>query len=385
MDVDVAIVGAGLVGASFARALERSGLKCALIDGASPPPPKQEAWDVRVYAVSPASQSFLQTMAVWDKLDARRMQPIRTMQVRGGPGSRLEFSAYEAGVERLATIVEAGMLQRALWQAVERQPGLELLCPARPTGIELRAECVVLELAEREPLRARVLVGADGANSWVRQAGGMALKSAPVVHTGVVANFACAKPHREVAFQWFRSDGVLAWLPLPGRHFSMVWSTDEANAHALLSATPADLCARVAEAGAHTLGMLELVTPAAAFPIAPSWVPKRTRPRMVLIGDAAHVVHPLAGQGVNLGFGDAQALAALFCEARDPGDWLTLRRFERQRASDILAMRVVTQGLQRLFAAPWAAVVQARNAGLTLTDRLPVLKNLLARRAMGSF
>ncbi len=209
-----------------------------------------------------------------------------------------------------------------------------------------------------------------------------------VTHTAVVANFACEKAHHGTAFQWFRSDGILAWLPLPGQHFSIVWSTDEANAHALLAAPASELCARVAEAGAHSLGLLEVATAPSSFPIAPAWVARRTRPRMVLIGDAAHVVHPLAGQGVNLGFGDASLLAAMIADQaahqRDPGDWLTLRRFERQRSGDILAMRLVIKGLQHLFGARSSAIALARNLGLNVTDRLPVIKNLLARRAMGS-
>lgn len=384
---DVLIVGAGLVGASLACALRNSGLSCAVVDGAAPSPPGNEAWDTRVYAISPGSQAFLEAVGVWERLDARRLAPVHAMNVAGDAGSRLEFSAYESGAERLATILESGSLQRALWQSLQGQPGLQLFCPARPVRLELRADCIMLDLAGSDAVRARLLVGADGARSWVREAAGISAQSRPAVHTAVVANFACEKRHRGVAFQWFRDDGILAWLPLPGEHFSMVWSTQPRHAESLMSLAAKELCAEVKQAGGHALGMIELASPPATFPIVPAWVPHRTRPRVVLIGDAAHVVHPLAGQGVNLGFGDAAALAAILRNTthstRDPGDWMRLRRFERQRAGDILALRAVTEGLQRLFAARSAALVRARNFGLELTGRLPLVKNLLAWRAMG--
>ena len=387
MIFDVVIVGAGLVGASLARALGDSGLDCALVEGTSPPEPAPGSWDRRIYTISPASQAFLADIGIWEMLDPQRLQPVRSMRVWGDTASRLEFSAYESGAERLATILESGALQRALWQSLQSQPGLRLYCPGRPVGLESRADCAVLQLADAEPLRARLLVGADGAHSWVRDAAGMPLQTRPATHTAVVANFACEKPHQGVAFQWFRADGVLAWLPLPGERFSMVWSTGEDHARSLMALSSADLCHSVAEAGLNLLGKLEPLSPAATFPISPAWVPRRTRPRIVLIGDAAHTVHPLAGQGVNLGFGDASALARSIRERKaplsDPGEWLKLREFERQRAGDILAMRFVTEGLQRLFGARSEPLVQARNLGLNLTDRLPVVKNLLARRAMG--
>ena len=384
---DVLIIGAGLVGASLAAALRNSGLTCAVIDGAPPSPPQNDAWDTRIYAVSPGSQAFLESISAWDRLDARRMAPVHAMNISGDQGAQLEFSAYESGAERLATILESGALQRALWQSLQDQPGVQLFCPARPERLELRADCVLLDLAGMGPVRARLLVGADGARSWVREAAGMSVQSRPAVHSGVVANFACEKRHRGVAFQWFRDDGVLAWLPLPGEHFSMVWSTPPGHAESLISLPAKELCAEVMRAGGHALGMIELVSAPAAFPISPAWVPHRTRPRVVLIGDAAHVVHPLAGQGVNLGFGDAAALAGILRDpadrAADPGDWMRLRRFERGRAGDILAMRAVTEGLQRLFAARSETLVRTRNFGLGLTGRMPLVKNVLARRAMG--
>ena len=196
-----------------------------------------------------------------------------------------------------------------------------------------------------------------------------------------MANFACARPHRGIAYQWFRRDGVLAYLPLPQERISIVWSTPDAHARELLALEPAELCRRVAEAGGATLGALEPLTPPAAFPLTRMRARCLTLGRVALVGDAAHVVHPLAGQGINLGFGDAHSLADLLRGARDPGDRLLLRRFERARAEDILATRLVTDGLFRLFEADHAGLARIRNFGLNLADAIPVIKTLLARRA----
>jgi ubiquinone biosynthesis UbiH/UbiF/VisC/COQ6 family hydroxylase len=386
MIFDVLIVGGGLVGASLAHALDRAGLSCALVEGAVPREPHPDAWDSRVYALSPSSCDFLRDLGVWQEIDARRAAPVREMHVYGDGGSKLCFGAYECGTERLATIVEAGSLQHALWRSLPSHRRLRVVCPATPASLAVRADCVEMSLGAGGMLRGRLLVGADGARSWVRDAARFAVRRTASREAAAVANFTCERPHHGRAFQWFMQDGVLAWLPLPGNRMSMVWSTRQETAAALVALPPAELCARVGAAGGHRLGALELLTPAAAFPIAPLSVARRVRPRIVLVGDAAHVIHPLAGQGVNLGFGDANELAArLACAAGgDPGAWARLRGFERARAGDILAMRMATTGLQRLFAVPGPAAAAIRNLGLNLTDRLPVLKNILARRAMES-
>jgi len=385
MQVDVAIVGAGLVGASLARALATSGLSLAIVEGA-PPPERTQDWDARIYALSPGNVAFLQTLGAWGALDRSRVCPVRAMRIFGDDGrSQIEFSAYDAGVNELAWNVESGELQRALWLLLERQPKLSLVYPARPSSLDVGADAATLRTDAGQSISSRLLVGADGANSWVRREAGFQADARPYGEKGVVANFACERPHRGTALQWFRADGVLAYLPLPGDRISIVWSTADAHAAELMSMPPDEFCARVAQAGAGTLGKLDLLTPPAAFALTHLVVRDIARPRLALIGDAAHVVHPLAGQGVNLGFGDARALAAVLQDrtaSRDPGDYSLLRRFERSRAEDILAMRLVTDGLQRLFRArqPWVA--RLRNLGLNLTDAVPVIKTMLARRAM---
>ena len=383
MNVDVAIVGAGLVGASLACSLAGTGLSLAVVEGAAPPE-RAPGWDARIYALSPGNVAFLDSLGAWGAMDPARICPVRAMRIFGDDGrSQMEFSAYDAGVAELAWNVESGELQRALWSLLQSRSNL--VYPARPVSLDVGADAATLRTDNGLSICARLLVGADGANSWVRREGGFDSQARPYGQKGVVANFACELPHRGVALQWFRADGVLAYLPLPGERISIVWSTDDAHATELMAMPPSEFCEQVTAAGAGTLGRLELLTPPAAFPLAHIAVSNVVKPRVALIGDAAHVVHPLAGQGVNLGFGDARALASVL-RARaphgDPGDFSLLRRYERSRAEDVLAMRLVTDGLQRLFHArqPWVA--RLRNLGLNLTDAIPVIKTLLARRAM---
>ncbi|TSA15082.1 MAG: UbiH/UbiF family hydroxylase [Betaproteobacteria bacterium] len=386
MDFDVVIIGAGLVGASFATALRGAGLKLALVE-AQAPVAAAETWDSRIYAISPGSVAFLDELGVWKRLDSARTGAVHEMHIRGDAAdAQLRFSAYEAGVAELATIVESNRLQAALWQRLEHQHNLELICPERCAGLQLGDAAAELTLSSGRSLRARLVVAADGMHSWARQAAGISADEKSYGQMGVVANFACARPHHDTAFQWFRGDGVLAYLPLPGQRMSMVWSTPDAHA-AQLIALPADaLCAEVGEAGGNVLGGLELLTSAMQFPLVRMRATRLAAARIALIGDAGHVLHPLAGQGVNLGFGDAKVLAEVVLQReqfRDPGEMRLLRRDERARAEEILALAWVTDGLQRLFAAPGGAVSKLRNAGLNLTNALPVVKNLLIRRALG--
>jgi ubiquinone biosynthesis UbiH/UbiF/VisC/COQ6 family hydroxylase len=220
----------------------------------------------------------------------------------------------------------------------------------------------------------------------VRQAAGLAAETLPYGELGVVANLACEKPHRNTAFQWFRADGVLAWLPLPENRLSMVWSTPEAHGRELLALAPAAFCARVAAAGGHRLGALELITPAAGFPLRLMRLPRIVAPRLALIGDAAHAIHPLSGHGINLGFLDAQALAGALLalpEFRDCGEERVLRRYERARAEEVALLQWTTHGLQRLFRPRYAGLAALRNLGLNLTNRLPLVRNALVRYALG--
>jgi ubiquinone biosynthesis UbiH/UbiF/VisC/COQ6 family hydroxylase len=390
MDYDLIIVGGGLAGLSLATALRRSRLRVAVLEAHGAPvvqaPVQPGGWDARIYAISPTNARFLDSIGIWAHLDTSRITPVRKMSVQGDSGGALEFSAYASGVGELAWIVEAGLLQRELWETTKRQGNVDLLCPATPVKLEIGPQAAVLELADRRTLTAKVLVAADGADSWTRTAAGICVDFHPYEQMGVVANFATGKPHRNVASQWFRSDGVLAWLPLPGERISIVWSTATAHATELLALEPDAFCARVATAGNEQLGRLELLTPPAAFPLRLMRAPRTVAHRLALIGDAAHTIHPLSGHGINLGFQDAKSLAATLatCPAHaDCGDLHWLRQHERARREEVVALQSVTHGLQQLFGAPQPPLAFLRNLGLNFVNRLPVVKDALVRYAMG--
>lgn len=380
---DLIIVGGGLAGASLAVALRDSRLRIALLEHQAPVRPA--GWDARIYAISPANVDFLESIGAWRHLDATRMAPIRAMQVFGDAGGRLDFSAFDTGVSELGWILESSLMACELWESAKRQGNLTLFCPARPAALEFRHDAGVLRLDDGAVLSARLLVAADGRDSWVRQAAGLVAVNTPYGEKGVVANFACARPHRNIARQWFIDDGVLAYLPLPENRISIVWSTPDDHADELCALPAAQLCDRVAEAGGHVLGDLELLTPAVAFPLRLMRVPEIVAPRLALVGDAAHGIHPLSGHGINLGFQDARELAGLLGTAQpwhDIGDAQFLRRYQRARREEIMLMQSATDGLRRLFRAaplrPW------RNLGLKMTNGLPFMKNALVRYALGA-
>jgi ubiquinone biosynthesis UbiH/UbiF/VisC/COQ6 family hydroxylase len=385
MDFDIVIVGGGLAGLALAAALRRSSLSVALVEGKLPV--FSEGWDSRVYAISPSNARFLDTVGVWHHLDAARMEAVRAMEIYGDGGGRLDFTAYGSGVSELAWILESSLMQRELWETVKRQGNLRLLCPARPLTLAFGPDAAQLTLDDGCCLSARLIVAADGADSWTRAAAGIDVRFDPYDQLGVVANFLVEQPHRGTAFQWFRPDGILAWLPLPGNRISIVWSAPEEHGRELLALDHAALCTRVAEAGRMRLGALDLVTAPSGFPLRLMRAPRIVAPRLALIGDAAHTIHPLSGHGINLGFQDAQVLAAVLCDKPghvDCGDLALLRSYERTRKEEVVTLQTVTDSLHDLFRPTEGALPGLRNFGLNLTNALPVVKDLLVRYALAS-
>ena len=388
MDFDVIIVGGGLVGASFALALRAADLRIALVDSRLPETTFDRAgWDARIYAISPGSQIFLRECGAWDRIDPSRMCAVEDMQVFGDDRiAELDFGAYAAGLRELAVILENRELQAAIWQAVQEIAGIEIIAPAVCSSLALTPDAAELLLADGRKLSARLVVGADGGDSWVRAQAGIEVNGRPYAQTAVVANFSTALSHRNVATQWFLRNGILAFLPLPGERVSIVWSTATEHAEHLLSLNAGELAREVFDASNGKLGDLELITPAAGFPLRIQRVKRLVLPRLALIGDAAHSVHPLAGQGVNLGFRDARELANILLNRgaqHDCGDFALLRRYERARKEDILSMQFTTDTLKRLFNNDNPGLSRLRNFGLKLVNRQPALKNLLVRQAVG--
>lgn len=383
---DLIIVGGGLAGASLAVALRDTRLRIALVEHAAPC--RAEGWDSRIYAVSPANAAFLEVIGAWRHLDVARITPVRGMQVYGDRGGEISFSAYETGVPELAWIIESSLMTCELWESAKRQANLTLFCPGRPQSLEMRDEAAVLTLADGQRLAAKLLVAADGRDSWVRASAGLAAHDMPYGEKGLVANFLTERPHQGIAYQWFRDDGILAYLPLPGNRISIVWSVPDALADEMCALPAHVLADRVAEAGAHTLGSLSPLTSAAAFPLRLIRIPQTVAPRLALLGDAAHGIHPLSGHGINLGFQDAAELAALLSEAKpwqDIGFERFLQRYQRARREETQLMQTATDGLRRLFRESVPGLRPLRNAGMRLTNQLPYLKNSLVRYALGAF
>ncbi|MDE2598738.1 MAG: UbiH/UbiF family hydroxylase [Rhodocyclaceae bacterium] len=388
MKLDIVIVGGGLAGLALAAALRGSRYSIALVEGRAPSAP--QGLDARIYAISPANAAFLADIGIWRHLDATRMQPVERMAVAGDTTGRIEFSAYDTGVSELAWIAESSLLQQELWETVKRQQNVQLLCPATPQGVQIDAHAATLQLTDGRTLVADLIVAADGADSWTRHALGVEVGFRHYEQLGVVANFSCSRPHRGTAFQWFLNgpdaDGILAWLPLPGNRISMVWSAPKAHGEALCRMSPEELCAKVAAAGHHVLGELDLITPPAGFPLRLMRAPRTVGPRFALIGDAAHAIHPLSGHGINLGFQDARVLAdtlGALGELDRCGDLRSLRPYERRRKEEVVALQTMTDGLYRLFVPKNEPLVWLRNTGMNLTCRLPVLRDALVRYALG--
>ena len=384
MEFDVLIVGGGLVGASLAAALKQSGLKIGLIE-AHPPTPEQSGWDSRIYAITPGNAEFLHQCGAWQRMDSTRVQPVEKMQVYGDDASELDFSAYQIGAPELTFILESRLLQHALWDELQQQQNLTLFTSVCCTELTWPADAATLKLDDGRTLHAKLLVGADGRDSWVRRMADIIEPPTLYQQHGVVANFQAEKPHRGTAFQWFQPDGILALLPLPENKVSMVWSVSPEKAEALLQMDHATLCAEVAAASRHTLGALSIVTPPAAFPLRLLHLPHIVKPRLALIGDAAHNVHPLAGQGVNLGFRDARQLAQVLLDRGpqpDCGDLHLLRHYERARQEDIASMQLTTDALKKLFVNDNPLLRSLRNLGLNATNRIAPLKKMLARHAL---
>ncbi|HEX2669136.1 MAG TPA: UbiH/UbiF/VisC/COQ6 family ubiquinone biosynthesis hydroxylase [Gammaproteobacteria bacterium] len=388
-DCDVAIVGGGVVGAALACALADAGFSLALIDAQSPAPydPKGEV-DLRVFALSAASRRILTALGAWEAVAAARVSPYRQMQVwdAGGKGS-IHFDCADLGEPELGYIVENSLLQHALWARLQQHPAVKLLHPARAEALKLEDAGATLDLDHGRRLRARLVVAADGAASATRALAGIEVENEPYGQRAVVAHVSTERAHQDTAWQRFLPTGPLAFLPLADGRCSIVWSADEAEAARLLALDDAGFCAALTQASESRLGAVTAATRRVAFPLQRLHAREYVRERFALAGDAAHALHPLAGQGVNLGLLDAAALAQVLTDAerkgRDIGDLGVLRRYERWRKGDNLAMIFALDGFKRLFSSDIAGIATLRNAGLRAVDRFTPLKHAFVRRAMG--
>ena len=398
--VDVVVVGGGITGKACALGLAQLGLQTIAIApdlSQSIPAPQGLQWGQRIYAFSPSTQTLLANLQIWDALDHSRMQPVRDMRIYGDRGEKndqLHLSAFEAGTPQLAWIGESNLIEHTLDQASRFQNKLERINDVIEK-IDFDADGGTLHLKNGGTIRAQLVVAADGANSAIRGNLGITASEESYLQNAVVANWTCTYSHLETAYQWFLPDGdIVAMLPLPGKQVSMVWSTSPEQAAALLKLDQTQWQEKFASiangAIEKQLGELSLNSIPATFLLrkirAKRFIGPESNPKALLIGDAAHVMHPLAGQGLNLGLRDVAVLLNIIGKResfRSPSDAVLLRRYERQRQGDTSALLWVTDKLKKLFSASSNTERQLRNWGLGMVNKSHFIKQRLIERALG--
>lgn len=387
--VDIAIVGGGMVGLAFAAAMKDSDLRIALIESHIPDSELQELSDVRVSALSRSSESILRNLGAWQGIIDRRAAAYRAMEVwEQDSFARIEFDAKKIAQPDLGHIVENRVIQLALLEQVKKQANVTLFMPAQCQSMAMGESEAWLTLANGQSLTAKLVVGADGANSWVRRQQDIPLTHWDYGHSAIVANVWTQEPHDKVARQIFTPQGPLAFLPMGGSQMSsIVWSTDPSRAEQLVAMDKeAFNKALTAEFDAR-LGMCEVIGERFSFPLKMRYARDFVCERVALIGDAAHTIHPLAGQGVNLGLLDAACLAQevlqLWQQGQDIGSKRNLRSYERWRKAEAAKMIAAMQGFRDLFAGDNPAKKLVRGIGMQLVGQLPGAKDEILKRALG--
>lgn len=388
MDYEIIIAGGGMVGAALACLLGQAGKRVAILEASQPPAfSVNDPFDQRVSALSRASQRLLEQAGAWQAMLRMRAAPYENMQVWDATGSGLiRFAAADLGEPDLGHIVENRVLQLALWDTLKNYPSIELLCPARLTGFKVTQQQISITLEDGRSLTARLLIGADGAQSAVRRLADLPYEVLDYGQKAVVTTVYTALPHADTAWQRFLPSGPVAFLPLPDPHAcSIVWTLPADQADAVLLWNEERFKRELAQALDFCLGELITSTERAAFPLRGLQAQRYVQERVALLGDAAHTIHPLAGQGVNLGFKDAQALAELILAntKADEGSLKLLRGYERARRGDNLLTQKAMEGFSLLFGNTLPLWQLLRNTGLSTVNQLPLLKYQLARRAMG--
>jgi len=383
---DVLIAGGGMVGGTLACALGGSGLRVGVIEAQTMAAVDKDR-GLRVSAITLASQTVFENVGAWDGMCAQRVAPVEVMRV-WEDNSMLNFDSAELGEPCLAWIIENSVIVAALAARLCRFANIEVLSPARVATAQAGEERVIVQLEDGRELQAKLLVGADGADSLVRRAAGICWTRHNLGQSAIVAVVQTERAHERTAWQHFLTTGPLAFLPLADpQQVSIVWSADTVRATELMNLDVTAFNAELQTAFGDYLGSVRLASERAAIPLALGFAHQYTSHRAALIGDAAHTVHPLAGQGVNLGILDAATLAEVLLAAagkkRDLGAQALLRRYERARKGADQGMQAVTGGFRYLFGSQLPGLRALRDGGLRVTEQLQPVKNYLMRRASG--
>jgi len=386
MDCDVVVAGAGLVGLAAAIALADKHINVVLVSDKPVLETKSTfsaySWDERVYALTSSTEGWLKSIGVWDFVDENRVSSIDAMHIWGAQ-TDLVLKAVDANLAKLGLIIENQQLMAALWRKLQSLD-VTLVTDARCTKIEQTANDVILRTDSALQINAKLIVAADGLHSWVRQQVNIGVSVKNYDQVAVVANFLAENPNNNEAKQWFNAHDILALLPLPNQHVSMVWSVSTEKAAQLLALTSDALCEQVQMQSQESMGKLKQIGETKTAALRQQTASNMIGERVVLVGDAAHQVHPMAGQGVNLGFRDVIELAQLTTKLHpmhDIGERAFLRQYERARKADVVSMNTLTSGLDYLFATEQTMLKKLTNWGLRSIARQPSLKRLLIKQA----
>lgn len=387
---DILIAGGGMVGACLACALGNTELTVALIEAADIPqtPAIDDPYGLRVSAITLASQRIFQNLGVWDTIKASRISPFREMHTwdAGGDG-KIHFDSAEIGEATLGHIIENQLIQAALYARCRDFENIDIIQQDAVQSFEVQEDHVGLKLKSGIELKSRLLVGADGRDSGIRELAGISTTGWEYQQTAIVASVTPEKSHQETARQRFLAAGPLAFLPLSNGDCSIVWSTTPDEARHLLGLPEDEFCRQLEDAFESKLGRILHAGSRAVFPLRLQHATAYVKPRVALVGDAAHAIHPLAGQGVNLGLLDAATLAEVLLQSveqgKDPGAYAVLRRYERWRKGENLSMMFAMDGFKKVFGSDIAPVRLLRSLGLNLADQVVPLKNQVMVRAMG--